>query len=277
MATKVGKLSYNALFLSFLGSLVITLIILISLLRYRELNDPIFYIIVAIVCLPILVWQFLSTQKLLQQIQLLKDNQNHIFHQVEASQQLFEFIHPRLPLPLTRNWVASPDLILNLYYLILKNKTKTIVELGSGASTIYLSYLIEQHQLDTKILSIDHDRKYAEKTRILLNDHQLSSYASVNYYPLNEKGWYQLETNDIPDNIDLLIVDGPPTFNIPNARNYALSAFEKNLSSNAIIVVDDADRTEGKAMINEWQRHPKIVKTEHLFTEKGTEVLYFQA
>ncbi len=72
-------------------------------------------------------------------------------------------------------------------------------------------------------------------------------------------------------------MDGPPTFNIPEARNYALSAFEKNLSSNAIIVVDDADRTEGKAMIKEWQKHPKSVKTENLFTEKGTEILFYQA
>ncbi len=270
MASKIGKIPYSQLYTIFFFLVIIGLGWFA--MQSESYNNLAWYSKVAyfLIIKVVLLWQFLSTQKVLQKIQLLKENQDQIFHQVESSQQLFHFINPKLPIPSTRNWVASPDFILALFDILLQKKSASIVELGSGVSTLYLAYLMEQHEIDGVITSYDHDPVYAEKTRSLLARHGLANRAKIIDSPLDEKGWYQIPQNSIPKTISLLIVDGPPTVTHSNARNQAFPFFKPYFKKGSLLVADDCKREEGQRMMREWQESQDLILKDYLYTEKGT-------
>ncbi len=276
MATQVGKLSYTNLYISFLVFIVVTSVVFFTISSDAAQSISHFWYLLFFSFL-LSLWVYLSTQKMLQQKQKLKESQDAIFHQLECSQQLFQYIKPKLPLPNTRNWVASPDFILTVFNEILQKQPKQIVELGSGVSSLYLGYLLKQHQINGNILSIDHDTHYAEKTNRMLEQHQLEDYVSVEVAPLSND-WYTKDAIVVPENIDILIVDGPPTFKNPKARNPAFETFKPYLSENALIICDDSKRNEGKNMYEKWlASDPRLKLKEYVYTEKGTAILEYQA
>ncbi len=276
MATKLGKLSYTKLYFSFLVFMTISSVVLYNITSESQENLAVFLYIM-VFALALSLWVYLSTQKMLQQKQKLKENQDAIFHQLECSQQLFQYIQPKLPLPNTRNWVASPDFLLTVFNEILILKPKQIVELGSGVSSLYMGYLLKQHQLTANIFSIDHDHQYADKTKKMVQQHQLEAYVSVSVAPLTDH-WYNLEGITIPSEIDLLIVDGPPTFSNPNARNPAFDTFKPFLADQAIIICDDSKRKEGENMYHSWLASDSNLRLkEYIPTEKGTAILMYQS
>jgi hypothetical protein len=50
------------------------------------------------------------------------------------------------PLPLLRGWAASPDVLLLVVRQIVNDRLQTVVELGSGASTVILARALKKRQ-----------------------------------------------------------------------------------------------------------------------------------
>lgn len=96
-----------------------------------------------------------------------KDMWQH-YRQGEYFAQLLSLMKFTSPLPPTRSWAASPDLLLTLMDLVRKNRPKLIVELGSGISTLVMA---KASQGRTQIISIDHSEEFAQKTRDMLKEH----------------------------------------------------------------------------------------------------------
>jgi predicted O-methyltransferase YrrM len=202
-----------------------------------------------------------------------------LYKQIEGSVWLASLIDVRQPLPSMRGMAISPDFAVLLARTIYSRKPKVIVELGCGTSTLLSSYILEQ--LGTgHVFSIDHDAHFAGICRGQLADHNLSGFADIYDCPLvpqqvdgSEYKYYDLSGIPLPESIDLLVVDGPPQWIQQNARYPALPLLHERLSSNAVILVDDAARPDDTAMTEHWLQHfPDFEKT-YLPTEKGTVIL----
>ena len=198
------------------------------------------------------------------------------FAQVEALLGLYAEVHPRRALPATRGWAASPDLLLLCWTLARDTAPRTIVECGSGVSTVLLAYACERNGAG-QVIALDHDPDFAARTRTLLADHGLEDWAEVRDAPLEPlpgdgRSWYRSDA--VPEGpIDLLLVDGPPTGDDESAREPALDVLYERLGAAAVVVVDDHVRDGERAMVDRWlDRHPDL-RAERLRHEKGTVLL----
>jgi hypothetical protein len=64
--------------------------------------------------------------------------------------------------------------------------------------------------------------------------------------------WYDISDPDSIGPVDLLVVDGPPSSTGPLARYPAVPFFQSQLGPGAIVVLDDANRKDEKAVMQRW-------------------------
>lgn len=201
------------------------------------------------------------------------------YRQIEALMNLHALIDIRYPLPPMRLWAVSPDFVVHLVTLIFDNRPRHILELGSGSSTTVMCYCLEKLG-EGHITAVEHQSTFAENTVKTLARHHLSDWGSVLHAPLTEYTheeqtiyWYDLPEEELPEAVDILIVDGPPNIDKGNNRAPALPALFDRLIEGAIIVVDDYMRQDEHAMVNDWlERYPLDV-VETISNEKGTVIL----
>lgn len=200
------------------------------------------------------------------------------YRQAEALLTLDRLLSPRIPLPKMGNWVISPDFALLLVQQAKTRRPGTIVELGSGVSTLVLSYALEQVG-NGRIVSLDHEQRFVDQTRTLLDEHGLGGRVTLLHAPLqlvqiDGRGyrWYA-QPPELPESIDMLIVDGPPGELQKLSRYPAMPRLISNLDRNALVIVDDARRRDERAMVKRWlRRYPEFqVRFEPL--QKGAALL----
>jgi predicted O-methyltransferase YrrM len=214
--------------------------------------------------------------------QALEEQRHALVHskQTEASIWLSSLVKVRQPLPFMRGMAISPDFAVLLLSTILKYKPQVIVELGCGTSTLLSSYALEQ-QGSGKVVSIDHDEKFAAICRNQLADHRLSDRATIHHCPLvpqvvnnTSYRYYDLSRLQLPERIDILVVDGPPMWIQKEARYPALPLLMSRLSPSAVVLVDDAGRPDELAIVDRWMKKYDCFDRVYLETEKGTSILY---
>ncbi|MSO42607.1 MAG: class I SAM-dependent methyltransferase [Candidatus Planktophila sp.] len=191
--------------------------------------------------------------------------------QAEALQQLIALLKFTAPIPPTRSWAASPDLLLTLVDLVRTHKPKLVVELGSGVSTLIVAKAGAK-----KVISIDNSEEFAGKTRAMLKAHGVRG-VKVRIAALKPHvsgvDWY--DTTKLSDlkKIDLLIIDGPPGSKNPDARKPARPEFINRLSPRAIILIDDVNRQGERELAEAFAKAlPNHVLTIYPH-EKGTAVI----
>jgi predicted O-methyltransferase YrrM len=193
------------------------------------------------------------------------------YRQTQALIQLMQLLDFKSPIPPTRSWAASPDLLLTITEIVRKYRPGLVVELGSGVST-----LVTAKAGARKVVSIDNSDEFGGKTISLLKDHKVRG-VDVRIAPLqpyaNGFTWY--DTSMIKDlkRIDLLIIDGPPGSKNPEARYPALAEFKDKLSSKAVIIIDDVHREGERKLAEDFAKgmpNHQLVILDH---EKGTAVI----
>lgn len=195
--------------------------------------------------------------------------------------QLTPYEHP-YPMPFGGGWALTADAAALLAREIALNAPNTLVELGSGVSSVLIGRMLKQAGRG-RLISLDHDPHWAEQTRRHIRASGLEDYVEVLDAPLarqrfgqEEYQWYQMpERLRQAGEIDMLIIDGPPAALDPKGmpRYPALPAFQPLLSERAVIYVDDAARPQEQAMIERWQReYPGYTRTMY-DTVPGTCVL----
>ena len=194
------------------------------------------------------------------------------YRQSEFYIQLIALLKLDAPIPSTRSWAASPDVLLTLLEHARKSNPATVLDLGSGMSTLVLA----KSAPGAKIISIDNSQEFADKTRKVLANHQITN-VEVRVAPLvpHKSGvdWYELSQLTDVSNIDLLFIDGPPGSKNPMARHPAIAECISKLSPKAIIVIDDAAREGEKSMAIDFAAALPTHTLEFLNHEKGTAVL----
>jgi len=178
--------------------------------------------------------------------------------EMEALTQLFQRIKPRAPMPSSARWALNPTGLLQLVWLIEQHRPGIILELGSGTSTVWMGYALEQAG-GGRLVSVEHLPEFADRTRKLVDIHGLGKLIEVRDAPLRPLRlgeatslWYALDAlADLPE-IDLLFVDGPPGPTGPQARYPALPVLSDRLADGAIVVLDDAGRADEATIVERW-------------------------
>ena len=194
--------------------------------------------------------------------------------QVQSLIELSQLLPLRAPLPSLTGWAASPELLTQILMIVKSHQPKTVLELGSGASTIAIPYMLERWG-NGSMTSIDHNADFAEKTRdsLALHEHASTKLFHCPLTSISVKGadylWYDLSHASIPSSIDLLIVDGPPLQTNPLARFPALPLLWDRLSDGAIVLMDDADRADEQEIVRRWMELYPIEVIERHRSIKG--------
>jgi predicted O-methyltransferase YrrM len=202
-----------------------------------------------------------------------------LYRQTEALLGLYAELANNVSLPPTRDWAASPDLLLHLVQHAQKTQPTTIVECGSGVSTLALSRFLSQIGRG-HVLSLEHNPGFAQKTRDNLARAGLGGWATVidaELVPYRFGGqdylWYSTKGLSSSLVIDLLLIDGPPSSTCRNARYPAGPVLFKFLSARGVVFLDDADREEERQTLSLWASEFPNLKQQRLGLEKGLAVL----
>ena len=177
--------------------------------------------------------------------------------EAEGLHQLFGRFAPRAPMPSSGQWALNPTDLLALLHLIEQRRPAVVVELGSGTSSIWIGYALER--LGGRLVSVDHEPEYAGKTRRMVAAHGLHTVVEVRDAPLRPvevRGstfdWYDVDALADVQEIDLLIVDGPPGSTGPMSRYPALDVLRHKLSRTATVFLDDMSREDEQETLRRW-------------------------
>lgn len=176
---------------------------------------------------------------------------------IEDSLRLYTELSLTCSLLPMRDWAAGPDFLLELALHVKTEKPRAIVECGSGVSTIVLARCAEMNGRG-HVYSIEHLPDFADETRRELARHGLAAYATVLRAPLMHHDiknqvwlWYSVPTL-LPDEIDLLVIDGPPATTGHLVRYPAGPLLFKHLSPHAAVFLDDAFRSDEQEIVDRW-------------------------
>ena len=200
---------------------------------------------------------------------------SRLYDQLQCYEDLIRVIQPVQPLPILRGWAASPDFLLEVCRHALRARPQTIIECGSGASTLALARCCQLNELG-HVYSLEHDAHYAAQTRIRLQEQGLDAWATVRTAPLmpqptvEQRPWYSTANLSLPAaSCTLLIIDGPPGDTAPLARYPALPLLLHWLAENCTIYLDDANRQPERESVSRWLREYPDWACEQMHCEKG--------
>lgn len=188
--------------------------------------------------------------------------------ETEALLQLYANFYPRWVMPSLGRWALDARSALHLRQLVEDRKPKRIVEFGGGSSTVWLAYLCER--IGAELTSIDHHPEFHQRTCEALERHQLSHVVEsrlgeLERYELNGEtySWYARASYEDLEDVELLFVDGPPSTTGAMARFPALPLVYRSLSAEALVLLDDSDRADEVATIQEWHSmYPEISRVQ---------------
>ncbi len=205
--------------------------------------------------------------------QAARNQQINLYKQQQALASIHNLIDLRSPLPMMGEWAASPDFLQIVSEIILDSKPRTVVECGSGVSTVVVGYVLEKNKRG-RIFSLENKNNFYEKNNHLIARHNLRKHVSIVHAPLveckvndNSYKWY--DTAQIADleSIDVLIVDGPAGNRYP-----ALPLLFNQLSDNSFVIIDDCNREKDGENVLRWLSEFPL-EAEWINTEKGTCIL----
>lgn len=187
---------------------------------------------------------------------------------LEAQQRVTDMwslvnLQPLLPvdgvLPTPGGWALSPNTLLELLSLLPDRREALIVECGSGVSTVWVAAALRR-QGSGRVVALEHDPVFAEKTQADLHRLGLEPWADVRLAPLREvqagahaaTPWYEERAVQDLSNIDLLLVDGPPGSTAPMVRFPAWPLLARAMRTGGVVILDDVDRPDERRIQEEW-------------------------
>ena len=161
---------------------------------------------------------------------------------------------PRDALPNLGSWKADTGLLTLVADHILVAKPETIVEFGTGASTLIVARALEMAG-GGSFISFEQHPEFVQATRDWLAEHGLA--ADLRAVPLRpaDRGWPGLwyDHGELPEAIDLLLIDGPPWTIHPFTRGSASTVFDR-IAPGGTIMLDDAARPGERVVARRWRR-----------------------
>jgi hypothetical protein len=138
------------------------------------------------------------------------------------------------------------------------------MELGSGVSTLFLARAGAIHGF--RVLSVDHDERWIRQVQSAVAEEELTAHVDFVLAPLEmtpspwgSVDWYEptaLLAAAGNEQIDLLLVDGPPAYGTfkRQARYPAAPALDKVLADDAVLLLDDSERVAETQIASQWTK-----------------------
>lgn len=174
-------------------------------------------------------------------------------------------------LPHLGSWKADTRFLTHIVDAIERLRPATVVELGCGASSLVIAKALSLYG-GGRLISYDQHEFFTAATADWLASQGVA--ADLRHAPLGPPPgdwpglWYQLA--DLPTDVGLLVIDGPPWALHPLVRGAAESLFPR-LAGGAMILLDDAARPGERLVARRWQkRWPQIEFTYDRSGAKGT-------
>jgi predicted O-methyltransferase YrrM len=173
---------------------------------------------------------------------LSRVSENHLF----SRYQLFE--------EQTSSFSFSRNSLIWLFARLQKTKPQSILEMGTGISSLaHAIYSIESPK-PVSITSIDHDAGWLEVTQnMLLKRDRLRNLVDFRHCKIIESNTRWGQGYELPDELndyyDWVLIDGPPA---QFGRSFTLPSIWERLSPGANIFLDDADREGERKSTAEW-------------------------
>lgn len=162
-------------------------------------------------------------------------------------------------------WSISPVGMMVIINHILINDIKTIVEFGSGISTIFLHNLSIKNGLGLKIISVDHDANWQQIIKMKYKVDSVKFIASPLDFQMRFKdtsyNWYNLEDLKIIDRktTDFIIVDAPIGKTSQYERAGAFEFYKEELNrTNFSCYLDDTNFPPLKEIMNHYCQNVKF-------------------
>jgi hypothetical protein len=164
------------------------------------------------------------------------------------------------------SWSLQPEAILHLLNIISIKKPKSIIEFGSGVTTLYIAKLLQIEGNKAAFVSIESDLEWHETIRLKLVENKLDKIVRQIHAPIEmidkqfsfkeQATWYSTSSienkiGDI-DHFDMIIVDGPIGGSTPYARYSAMPFLKNKTSKKSIWFLDDTNRSHEGEIINNW-------------------------
>jgi predicted O-methyltransferase YrrM len=162
---------------------------------------------------------------------------------------------PSDALPNLGSWKADTYLLHRVVDMIEALRPTTVVELGSGATSLVIAKALAENGGGT-LYSFDQHRPFVDEMGQWLADHGLSAH--FQHAPLAQRDplwpgvWYKL--GDLPASIDLLLIDGPPWTVHPFVRGMAERLFDR-IPVGGAVMLDDAARPGERHVARRWRKN----------------------
>ena len=161
---------------------------------------------------------------------------------------------PHDALPNLGSWKADTGLLTLVVDHILSANPKTIVEFGTGASTLIVARAQEMAG-GGAFISFEQHPEFVQATRDWLAAYGLE--ADLRAVPLRPSpgGWPGLwyDHGELPDRIDFMLIDGPPWTLHPFTRGAAGTLFGR-IAPGGVVMLDDAARPGERVIARRWRR-----------------------
>jgi hypothetical protein len=201
-----------------------------------------------------------------QEEQLLKLKElewAHIYHDSIRGKKWVE----ELPLNVGR-WAGNYSFFYVLNRVLMDFKPKSILDLGLGESSKFISAYLENHLLDSKHTIVEQNEEWI---KVFQEKVSLSNRSNVVYCPIKEieiKGYmsnsYDGFTEKITEKFDFYIIDGP--FGSDRYSRYDIISLIEGFDADAefIILLDDTNRQGERDTLKDILQILKI-KGIHIF------------
>lgn len=180
---------------------------------------------------------------------------------VELGRVYDRLVDHQRPMPELGDWAMTASTMIHIIDQIASTELVTIVECGSGSSTIWFATALERRGGEGRVVALESSAEYAELTRAELARLGLAHRAQVLHAPLvttsiegrADQPWFDHSVlpADLPA-IDLLFVDGPVGSIAPEARYPALPLLADRLAEGAEVILDDTGRPHEKRIVQQW-------------------------
>ena len=150
---------------------------------------------------------------------------------------------------------------------IIINQRKSIIEFGSGVSTLAISNLIKKNNLKCSFVSIEDNKEWFDYINSFLSRNDLQKNVKIIYAPLESSDlalgdnlWYSMQAlnNGISkeSKFSLAIIDGPAAWKpkIRLSRYPAIPYLINFLAEEYSIYLDDTNRKGEKEVFSLWHQ-----------------------
>ena len=211
---------------------------------------------------------------------------DNLYNQLAAYIQIHGIVAGSSLLGPLRGWAISPDAMVHILADLERHKSPTVVEFGSGESTVILASALARKK-DGRLYTIEHDRDFFDRLQKRVEAAGLHEWVEFHHAPLRWKrndSWNladaEIDLSGVPQlSIDMAIIDGPPgnrAIDVPAgelhggvARYPPLKWALEHLNSGGVVFLDDAKRPAEQLFVGKAIDEFPGLMSEMIWTEKG--------